>query len=228
VERPVEIEEGWHVLIVQEIITKRGSEWCLMSKKKDSKGKRKNLGCYSSKEKAKEREGQVQFFKHQALDRAIDMLIEGHATPDEVISGALFDFAGYLTCQDEVMPVGASADAAPMADALKEWAGTRGLELEDAAVEDWEDIKSELGLVDEAYDPVTVRELIQRVKSARGPIYASCMAHDAVVHVQIVKADLLHNLRRRNLDDIAPFAMEQGAGGEWYIDSPVFCPSNLD
>ena len=49
---------------LQEIIVKQGNEWCVKSEKKSKKtGKRKNMGCYPSKEKAHERLGQVEWFK---------------------------------------------------------------------------------------------------------------------------------------------------------------------
>lgn len=51
--------------VLNEIITKRDGKYCLVSKKKDKSGKRRNLGCYDSLEGAKNRERQVQFFKHQ-------------------------------------------------------------------------------------------------------------------------------------------------------------------
>jgi hypothetical protein len=44
---------------LNETIRKKGSQYCLHSKKSN-----KNLGCYSSKEGAKKRERQVQYFKH--------------------------------------------------------------------------------------------------------------------------------------------------------------------
>lgn len=44
---------------LDETIRKKGSQYCLYSKKSN-----KNLGCYSSKEGAKKRERQVQYFKH--------------------------------------------------------------------------------------------------------------------------------------------------------------------
>lgn len=47
------------------MIEKRGNKYCLMSQTKDKKGKRKNLGCYSSKEGALKRERQVNWFKHK-------------------------------------------------------------------------------------------------------------------------------------------------------------------
>ena len=51
-------------MMVSEEIRKVGSKWCLYSKKKGKDGKRKNLGCYSSKKGAQDREKQVQYFKH--------------------------------------------------------------------------------------------------------------------------------------------------------------------
>lgn len=48
---------------VSETIRKVGSKWCLYSKSKTN-GKRKKLGCYSSKKGAQDREKQVQYFKH--------------------------------------------------------------------------------------------------------------------------------------------------------------------
>ena len=44
---------------IQEHIVKKGSKYCLMSKKTN-----KNLGCYPTKAGAKKREKQVQYFKH--------------------------------------------------------------------------------------------------------------------------------------------------------------------
>ena len=49
-----------------EIIRQSGEKWCLYSKKKSTKtGKRKNLGCYPSREDAEKREKQIQYFKHK-------------------------------------------------------------------------------------------------------------------------------------------------------------------
>jgi hypothetical protein len=44
---------------LDEHIVKKGSKYCLMSKKTN-----KNLGCYPTKAGAKKREKQVQYFKH--------------------------------------------------------------------------------------------------------------------------------------------------------------------
>ena len=54
-----------------------------------------------------------------------------------LISGAIFDFAGYLTTREKVIPVGASADAAPMVELIKDWAAKRNLSTNDAAVLSW-------------------------------------------------------------------------------------------
>jgi nicotinamide mononucleotide adenylyltransferase len=70
--------------IFNEIIVKSGNKWCLKSKKKNESGKRKNLGCYSSKTKAKKRERQVNYFK-----RLKEMYI------DESTAGAINGYAGY-------------------------------------------------------------------------------------------------------------------------------------
>ena len=48
-----------------EVIRKVGKKkWCLYSKKKGKDGERKNLGCYSSRKGAEEREKQVNYFKN--------------------------------------------------------------------------------------------------------------------------------------------------------------------
>lgn len=56
-----------------------------------------------------------------------------------VIAGAIFDFAGFLTTRDKVIEVGSTAEAAPIADLVEEWASARGLSLEDAAVLSWQE-----------------------------------------------------------------------------------------
>ena len=53
------IDENDIYAIINETITKKGSKYCLLSKKT-----KRNLGCYNSKSKAKNRERQVQYFKH--------------------------------------------------------------------------------------------------------------------------------------------------------------------
>jgi len=50
---------------ILEVIKQRGSEWCLVSKKKEKSGKRRNLGCYPTKKDVEKREKQIQYFKHK-------------------------------------------------------------------------------------------------------------------------------------------------------------------
>lgn len=57
-----------------------------------------------------------------------------------VIAGAIFDFSGFLTTREGVIEVGATANASPVADLIKEWAKLRGLSLADAAVLSWQDL----------------------------------------------------------------------------------------
>lgn len=56
-----------------------------------------------------------------------------------IIAGALYDFGGFLTTRDKVMKVGATENASPMVDAIKEFAALRNLSLEDAAVLSWQE-----------------------------------------------------------------------------------------
>ena len=55
-----------------------------------------------------------------------------------IVAGAIFDFAGFMTSRSEVIEVGSTADAGPVADLVKEWAELRGLDLADAAVLSWQ------------------------------------------------------------------------------------------
>lgn len=45
---------------LDEVIRKEGDQYCVRSHKTN-----RNMGCYSSKEKAKKRLGQIQYFKHK-------------------------------------------------------------------------------------------------------------------------------------------------------------------
>jgi len=56
-----------------------------------------------------------------------------------LISGAIYDFAGFLTTQEKTIQVGARVDASAVVDMLKEWAALRGLKLDDAAVLSWQE-----------------------------------------------------------------------------------------
>jgi len=55
-----------------------------------------------------------------------------------MISGALFDFMGYLTTRKKVIHVGSSEEPSPILDAFKEWCNIRKLDAADPDVKNWE------------------------------------------------------------------------------------------
>ena len=55
-----------------------------------------------------------------------------------VIAGALFDFMAWLTTRKERISLSAADEAGPAADAIKVFAEMRGLSLDDARVQDWQ------------------------------------------------------------------------------------------
>ena len=56
-----------------------------------------------------------------------------------VVAGALFDFMGWLTSRRERLVLSSTDDAAPAADAIKDFAEMRGLSMNDAQVKEWQD-----------------------------------------------------------------------------------------
>lgn len=48
---------------LEDVIRKRGGKFCVVSEKKGKNGKRKNLGCSTSKAGAHKRLAQVEWFK---------------------------------------------------------------------------------------------------------------------------------------------------------------------
>ena len=56
-----------------------------------------------------------------------------------LISGAIYDFAGFLTTREKTIQVGSRVGADIVVDLLKEWAALRGLKLDDAAVLSWQE-----------------------------------------------------------------------------------------
>lgn len=57
----------------------------------------------------------------------------------DLISGAIFDFAGYLTTREESFPVGASEEVYPVLEAIEDWSETRDLSLDNPEIEHWEE-----------------------------------------------------------------------------------------
>lgn len=79
---------------------------------------------------------------HDEIASMLAAAPKGGTAPDGlplVVSGAIFDFAGYLTTRPEAIEVGATANAAPIADLVKEWAKLRGLSLDEPAVLSWQE-----------------------------------------------------------------------------------------
>lgn len=56
-----------------------------------------------------------------------------------LIAGALFDFCAHLTTQPGTLKLGASHSSPAIMEPLKAWAKLRGLKLDDAAVQTWQD-----------------------------------------------------------------------------------------
>ena len=71
---------------------------------------------------------------------ALKAALEQQAEPvsQAVIAGALFDFMGWLTSRKERLVLSIVDDASPAADAIKVFAKMRGLSLDDARVQDWQ------------------------------------------------------------------------------------------
>ena len=56
-----------------------------------------------------------------------------------VIAGALFDFMGWLTSRKERLVLSSADEAGPAVDAIRDFAKMRGLSLDDAKVQNWQD-----------------------------------------------------------------------------------------
>jgi hypothetical protein len=56
-----------------------------------------------------------------------------------VIAGALFDFMGWLTSRKETLILSSTNNASPAVEAITEFAKMRGLSLDGARVQDWQD-----------------------------------------------------------------------------------------
>jgi len=59
------------------------------------------------------------------------------SVPHAVIAGALFDFMGWLTSRKERLVLSSADEASPAVDAIRDFAKMRGLSLDDAKVQDW-------------------------------------------------------------------------------------------
>jgi len=68
-----------------------------------------------------------------------DALAESRREIDAMIAGALFDFMGWLTSRDQRLTLSSTDDASPAVEAITDFAKMRGLSLDDARVQDWQD-----------------------------------------------------------------------------------------
>jgi len=68
-----------------------------------------------------------------------DELYKAQNVSHGVIAGALFDFMGWLTSRPKRIMLSSADEASPAVDAIKEFAKMRGLSLDDARVQDWQD-----------------------------------------------------------------------------------------
>jgi hypothetical protein len=91
-----------------------------------------------------------------------DELYKAKNVTHGVIAGALFDFMGYLTSRPKRIMLSSADEASPAVDAIKEFAKMRGLSLDDARVQDWQDNttppaaqRTWTGLTDEERNTIT-------------------------------------------------------------------------
>jgi hypothetical protein len=85
---------------------------------------------------------------------------------DDIVSGAVFDFAGRLTTLDKGMSVGAKHNAAPMADQVARWCRSRDVSYDNARVKDWQTAEE---LIDRVLDGDDVDEVTRTVMIAKYP-----------------------------------------------------------
>jgi len=58
---------------------------------------------------------------------------------DSVIAGALFDFMGWLTSRKKRLVLSSADEASPAVDAIKDFAKMRGLSLDNAKAQTWQE-----------------------------------------------------------------------------------------
>ena len=86
-------------------------------------------------------------------------------TEDEVIAGALFDFMGWLTSRKERIVLSSADEASPAVDAIKDFAKMRGLSLDNAQVQTWQEALAQPAHVQEPvgwisnkdFEPIRIR-----------------------------------------------------------------------
>ena len=73
---------------------------------------------------------------------------------DSVIAGALFDFMGWLTSRKERIVLSSADEASPAVDAIRDFAKMRGLSLDNAQVQTWQEALAQPEQKPVAFDPL--------------------------------------------------------------------------
>lgn len=60
-------------------------------------------------------------------------------TVENIVAGAIFDFAGFLTTLPGTVSFGSSHNTAPMVGLIQEWAASREVSLKSATVMTWQE-----------------------------------------------------------------------------------------
>lgn len=68
-----------------------------------------------------------------------DELYKAQNVSHGIIAGALFDFMAWLTSRPKRIMLSSADDASPAVDAIKDFAKMRGLSLDDAQVQNWQE-----------------------------------------------------------------------------------------
>jgi hypothetical protein len=75
-----------------------------------------------------------------------DELYKAQNVTHGVIAGALFDFMGWLTSRPKRIMLSSADDASPAVDAIRDFAKMRGLSLDDAQVQSWQEALTDSAL----------------------------------------------------------------------------------
>ena len=66
---------------------------------------------------------------------------------EPIVTGAIFDFAGFITTRPGSLSFGSSENASPMVKLIEEWAASRNLNLNEPLVQSWQDaIKDDVNM----------------------------------------------------------------------------------
>lgn len=116
-------------------------------------------------------------------EQAIEKVVEG-AAPDSVVAGAIFDFAGYLTTRPKSTKIGSAEDASPMVGHIEKWSKERGLSIDGANVERWNEAEGKKR-------KLNARELHALNAAARHGIVSGGMDATLNVFYKLMKAKLI-------------------------------------